>query len=285
LTAILTADLSNVDNPLGEHMTIHIAELQYPGSWIDSTDSTWAFKIQSMLQNMESDLVEAALALGDFEEAQARQLRSISNRVNAEDQSQQLNRRREIEGKLLEAKDISSLSFEERQAISEQVNIILKREQWAQGKLPMSYEIHRLMMHAKSFIYVLDGIGKTLAALGKTADVPASICTLKDSYYQQLPNLKEVRDSSHHMEDRVRSLGRNAKPLDLSHNDIPFVHAPAGGVLALNNLNGNRFGTTLADGHYGEVEISEHTLNIARDTVQDALDSFSWTGHPTHSPS
>ncbi len=46
----------------------------------------------------------------------------------------------------------------------------------------------------------------------------------------------------------------------------------------LDNLNGSKFGTTMADGHYGEIDVTHETLEIIRDIVQEVIYSFQWEG-------
>ncbi|MHB8825046.1 MAG: hypothetical protein ACYC5T_09470, partial [Thiobacillus sp.] len=61
-------------------------------------------------------------------------------------------------------------------------------------------------------------------------------------------------------------------------------HAPNGGVLILNSLNGNRFGCTMSDGHYGEVEVSAPSLQSLQQLLHDTLSSFNWRGPQQHLP-
>jgi hypothetical protein len=63
-----------------------------------------------------------------------------------------------------------------------------------------------------------------------------------------------------------------------------MVNAPAGGVLILESLNNNLFGTTMADGHYGEIEVSVGTLGLARECVQGVISAFAWKGWKRHEP-
>jgi len=39
-----------------------------------------------------------------------------------------------------------------------------------------------------------------------------------------------------------------------------MVSAPNGGLLILNSLNGAKYGSTMADGHYGEVDVSPESM-------------------------
>ena len=52
----------------------------------------------------------------------------------------------------------------------------------------------------------------------------------------------------------------------------------------LENLANNRFGTVMADGHYGEVEISPVVLGQVRDLFQGIINSFEWDGYVRHEP-
>lgn len=62
-----------------------------------------------------------------------------------------------------------------------------------------------------------------------------------------------------------------------------MVSAP-GGALILNSLNGNNFGATMADGHYGEVEVSQSSLGTIRDHIESLVGAFPWTGPEQHFP-
>ncbi|MCV5180175.1 hypothetical protein OFC21_32670, partial [Escherichia coli] len=82
------------------------------------------------------------------------------------------------------------------------------------------------------------------------------------------------------LEDRARGLGagREPKPLNLQPISNTFINAPQG-ALILNNLNGTKFGSTMSDGHYGEVDISPESLSKMQSIVQGVLDSFKWVGN------
>jgi hypothetical protein len=56
------------------------------------------------------------------------------------------------------------------------------------------------------------------------------------------------------------------------------IHAPGGGVIVLDMLDNNRYGGTLADGAYGEVEISAASVASAQQLIQQVFDAFSWRG-------
>ncbi len=53
----------------------------------------------------------------------------------------------------------------------------------------------------------------------------------------------------------------------------------------MNSLHNNRYGCTMADGHYGQVEVSQTSLRATANLVQGTLDAFDWTGPERSSPS
>jgi len=110
------------------------------------------------------------------------------------------------------------------------------------------------------------------------SQVPAHVIAVKDYFDRHLPDLRGVRNTDAHLEDRSRGLGASGKPLNLKGVDNQYVYAP--GALSLQNLYGNRYGSTMADGSHGEVEVSYKTLIFAACVVQTIIDAFQWEGEP-----
>jgi hypothetical protein len=63
------------------------------------------------------------------------------------------------------------------------------------------------------------------------------------------------------------------------------ISAPGGNVLILDCLNGNRFGCTMGDGHYGELEVSPQSLQSLCGLLHEVLQCFKWKGPAQHGPS
>ena len=88
----------------------------------------------------------------------------------------------------------------------------------------------------------------------------------------------------HHLEDRARGLGTGGKLLDLK----PVNNALASGnnvkLLAMNCLIGNKYGATMADGHYGEIDVSPESLQRLQKILQATLEAFRWSGSKQHEP-
>ncbi len=58
----------------------------------------------------------------------------------------------------------------------------------------------------------------------------------------------------------------------------PAVHAPAGGVLIMGLIAGNRLTYTTADGSCRDIEISAATVTTAQTAIQQALNAIPWQG-------
>jgi hypothetical protein len=112
-----------------------------------------------------------------------------------------------------------------------------------------------------------------------------AVAACEKEYVARFPHLKGVRDSVKHMEASGRGLDKNEKPLKLKPIDNSMIHAPQGGVLALNSLNNNVFGTTMNDGSCGEVEVSRRSSMKAQAYVQRMIECFKWRGPMRHYPS
>lgn len=63
------------------------------------------------------------------------------------------------------------------------------------------------------------------------------------------------------------------------------INAPHGGVLVVDQLTNDRYGGTLADGSYGEVEVSLKSAVVAQQAVQAAFDAWTWKGPTRMAPS
>jgi hypothetical protein len=259
----------------------YVFELTYPGTWLDYPDRDWAWRIEGHLKSLERRLAEATVSLSLFESERSRPHRGMDHDV----WEQESERRRQImealehSGSRCDPSDPSS--WERRHA---EVEVLFRREQWSRGQLPDTYEHALPFIYARSFLFALDGIDKFLGVLVQEPSLPPGVEMARQRFIGSFPQLREVRNSTAHAEDRTRGLGRGGKPLQLHPVTNPMVHAPGGGVLIVESLNGNCFGSTMADGHYGEVEVSAGSVAEARDCIQQVIDAFRWRGRPQHAP-
>lgn len=260
---------------------MYVYEIIKPGTWIDSEDRDWARNIEGILRNLESQFFEANLALNMFLNTISHDKSNMSRGQWETDSNRKAEIKKEIESKFINPHDHNNWD-----EIHLQTEITFKREQWKAGRIPREFQHNQAFMHARAFLYALDSFDKFLNVLKKTENVPAKIEEVHKKLGNNFSDLRGVRNTSQHMEDRSRGLGagRNPKPLELKPVDNQLVKAN-GGALLLNCLNGTKFGNTMSDGHYGEVDVSPQSMELVSSIFQEVLDSFQWKGSKSHLPS
>ncbi|MGC9458258.1 hypothetical protein [Vibrio genomosp. F10] len=259
---------------------MYIFEIIKPGTWLEHDDRESAWDIEGILRSIEGQFYEANLALNLFLNSIQRDSPSHSREQWEADSQRRTEIRKEIEAKY-DAHDRSKWD-----EISLEVEIVFKREQWQSGKIPREFQHNQSFIYARSFLYALDSFDKFMNVLKKQPNVPSSVSDLHSEIGKAFPNLRGVRNTSQHMEDRSRGLGagRNPQPLDLKPIDNQLVKSE-GGALMLNCLNGTKYGNTMSDGHYGEVDVSPASMEALHSIFQQVLDSFNWKGPKSHLPS
>lgn len=258
-----------------------VFEIVIPGTWLDYEDRDWAWRVHNQLRSIESQFFEANAALNLFTNAQSIRP-SFADRENGERDSQ---RRSEIQ-RAIEQERGGFQSRESWDEIHFETEVLFKREKWAKGSVPREFEHNLPFIYARAFLYALDAFDKFLGVLAKEDGVPAEVAMYHAKIAEVFPNLRGVRNTAQHLEDRARGLGagRNPQPLDLKPIDNGLISAPGGGVLALNCLNGSRYGCTMSDGHYGEVDVSPESMQHLQQILEGVLLSFKWRGPKQHAP-
>lgn len=263
-------------------MDMFVFEITTPGTWLDYEDRDWSWKIQSQLRSLESQFFEANTALNLFIHARAVRS-SFASRDNWERDS---HRRSEIQRAIEQERGVTT-SRDDWDAILFETDVRFKREQWSSGRAPREFEYNRPFIYARAFLYALDAFDKFLGVLAKEPNVPEQIAAFHVQMAEAFPHLRGVRNSAQHLEDRARGLGagKEPKPLDLKPITNNLINAPGGGVLVLNSLNGSRYGSTMSDGHYGEIDVAPEAMQNLQRILEGVLQSFKWRGPRQHAPS
>ncbi len=259
---------------------MYIFEFVVPGTWLDYEDRDWSWKVGGLLDNLQSQFFEANLALNLFSSSQ--QARTLPG-LNREKWERYAQLRSEIQ----QAVELESggMNFHENwEEIRFETDVRYKRELWARGATPREYEHNVSFLYARAFLYALDGFDKFLGVLAITENAPAELGDAHKKMAITFPSLRGVRNSAQHLEDRARALGVGGKPLILKPVDNEMIKAP-GGALILNSLNGSKYGSTMADGHYGEVDVSPESMAALQGLLSDVLNAFKWKGSKQHKPS
>nr|QJS05840.1 hypothetical protein [Psychrobacter sp.] len=261
-----------------------VFEIIIPGTGLDSEDREWAWKIERQLDSLQSQFFEANLALNLFISEQTSRSHSFSKDTWDADSKRRREIREVLEKELLEQ---GKSYWEIDDEISLKADIIFKREKWEQGNIPREFKHNLVFLYARAFLYALDAFDKFLGVLAKEDNVPEVITELHKKISSTFPDLRGVRNTTQHLEDRSRRLGagRNPKPLDLKPINNGFINAPNGGALVLNSLIGSKYGSTMADGHYGEIDVSPESMSHLQEILNSVLNSFKWSGSKQHKPS
>ncbi|MGI8732394.1 MAG: hypothetical protein ACR2LM_03715 [Pyrinomonadaceae bacterium] len=203
--------------------------------------------------------------------------------MNRENRERDQQRRSEIR-RAIEQEREAAMVRDSWDEIHFETEVRFKREQWSSGRVPREFEHNRPFIYARAFLYALDAFDKFLGVLAKEPNVPEQIAEFHAQIAESFPHLRGVRNTAQHLEDRARGLGTGRERLDLEPVTNNLIYAPSGGVLVLNNLNGSRYGSTMSDGHYGEIDVAPESMQQLQRILEGVLRSFQWRGSPRHLP-
>ncbi len=134
----------------------------------------------------------------------------------------------------------------------------------AQSVVPSSFRAQFPFMHAESFVFALDGIEKLMSVIAGWEGAPSEAIETFRVWSTEFPQLRDIRNSAHHTEDRIRGIGKPGKVMN-----VP--------VIDMGNLGGSEFSITVADGSVQTIDVSLSTLVRAQVLVQQMHDAFVWT--------
>src|SRR2546428_13517391 len=118
---------------------MQVAELTYPGVWIDLPNQQQAHALYSLLLVIEQKLTEASVALNLFEAACA-QSRTSHTR---EEWERNAERRQELVVKYEREQETGHTGIPDLSHYAEmnyQADVEAKREDWLAGRLPLAYQ-------------------------------------------------------------------------------------------------------------------------------------------------
>lgn len=262
----------------------YVFEISFPGNRLDYTDREWAALIHEYLRLLEDQFTDAVVALNLFEAELAGPINSPRVKDQEESSTEEDQLRHSLERNLLDEMG-SDAFFQMYPAILHYIALEMRRHRWKSGQLPHEYQRRILGIYAHAFVYALDSFQKVLEQLVKEPAVPPGVDNELQMFKNALPHLKGVRDSAHHLENRGVGRDRNGNPLQLKPINNRIIRAPAGGVLVLNCLMGDRLWYTKADGTLGEMKITRECIEKAGEIFQSVIKAFRWTGRPRLIPS
>lgn len=131
-----------------------------------------------------------------------------------------------------------------------------------------STEVDQRLRHvyAKSFVYALDTITQIVRVLEKQEQLSEVASHQCKRFLSKFGELRGLRNSLQHIEDRLRGIGRDRKSIPSN-------------LLVLGAFRDNNYyGATTSDGRYVEIEISDSVLTEAYSIIKDLVWCFDWLG-------
>jgi hypothetical protein len=250
---------------------MHLYALRFPG---DQLNEPRAPEAQSLINLIREMLDEACVALELYNEFQAQSLRPVGIGCPSDADLQRAN-------EIFRERLTWDPEFQMMQAVRE-----AHREHWRAGRgRPLWYIMGRERIAQKSFVYALDTARAAAELLAKTPSLEARVRPHYDALATVAPNLREVRNSAHHEEDRVRMRKGHGKPITpvATSLDTPVGQVLVDGTCA--NIDfGGQYAYTMADGRTGVVEVSAATLDKVAACVQAIANALRWTGRAQYAP-
>jgi len=244
--------------------------ITYPGTWIDLPDPQVAHELSGLLSLVESSLTEAAISLGAYIAS-----RNVPNRrmPGPEAWQQRIDESRLYENQIRVERGISEYDFARRDEIRAEVDRRRLNAAFAAGILPEAYRHRMAFVHAKGFLTATHRIRLAIDQCTQFSAIETASTAACDAIDAALPKLKGVRDSSAHVDERVRGMARGK------------LISPRGGALFIENLFNDNFGGTMVDGNHGEVPVTIHAFEQLVAVVQDFLNKLPWRGSERVAPS
>jgi len=242
---------------------MYIAEIVYPGTWLDIEDREVAFEVEGMLRHLVDLVSEAAVTLTMFEQSH-----SVRQDPKAE-WERDATIRQEIDEQL--RSEVGDLHFRDFDKYHLELDRRVKKRKAELGIAPRSY-LHKIpFIHAHSFVYAVDSFGKFLEELCSYDVARKVVSDCRDEFNARLPSVRKIRNSALHMEDRSR---RYASSQDKKQRKRMEVN----GFLGLSNLEGTNLCYTIDDGSYQRISISVETLTVLVEVANKVLAAFPWRG-------
>jgi hypothetical protein len=249
---------------------MHIAEVIYPGTWLDISDRELAFELEGMLRNLEDRVAEAAITLTMFES-------SASSHADLRAEWERDARiRQEVDDHLrAEVGDAYFHDFDRYRLESER-RVLRKKAEL--DVVPRTYSHKVPFIHAHSFVFAVDSFGRFLDEICDYNPIPQGVSETRDEFDRRLPMVRKIRNSAMHLEDRSRRYASASDKRKGKRMDVQ-------GFLGLSNLEGNLLCYTIDDGTYQKIAINQDTLLVLVETLNKVLHAFPWKGPPHVAPS
>jgi hypothetical protein len=253
------------------------------GDWTEGLDQDVARQVKTLCELMEQNVMDAALAVRMREDALADGRRWPDDRAELENR-----RLKELEA--TEPVVAAETPRNRRRRLEIQATRDVLKARWDADEFPRDYFDRLQELHAQTFIAALARLRRTIGCMAKldTGDAKRKIIDAREKFDVALPNVKHIRDSVEHAEDRLRGLDKDKKPMTVGPIENERFKAARGGLIAAGIMDMARrhYGWTADNGSYVEVEVTYGAAADAAEIVQSIFNAIPWKGgDPRFSPS
>ncbi|WP_407572151.1 hypothetical protein [Deinococcus altitudinis] len=169
-------------------------------------------------------------------------------------------------------------------------DLIYNREQWERGILPHSFRENFALIQARGFLFAADTLSQILNVLIADPYIPEKAKASARQFKIEFPELRMVRNSAHHTEDRIRSLKFPRKKIEdaiIHTKEVKKfgIHAREGiGLIMHSNLQDNTLTYITEDGNATGFDITEANLQKMHPILQEFINSFDWRSFEQNFP-
>jgi hypothetical protein len=255
-------------------MRYFILEITKPGSWLEHLDDkTKNNELRKLIDQLIQNFYEANTCLNLY-------LQQVDNSHNTSIETENGLRQKAFEE--FQKTEINNLSYKEKNF---QQNVYIKKYLWRNGIPPRTLQGNKIFIYARMYMFSIDNFSKILNVLvNRSYEPPVILDDILKDFNKLFPDIRGVRNSAHHLEDIIRLKGKiknKIVPIELKPVDNLGIRGVA---LITNSLINNKYGQTMANGEYGEVEVSIETFSELRSLLQKIIDSYKWEGQQEHLP-
>ena len=256
---------------------MRVFEIACPGLWVDLEDKDLGLRVGGYVDDLRIRLGEAATILELFEQAQNERHTRTEEMMNADadaiEDSAERRQFDELTRQMIEAPE-KGADFLRDWQVRQRLKL---RRQWDGGVVPNEYSRQLPFIYARAFLFAMWTIGNAFKCVAQCEDLPPESIDACNEFHSALPDLKGLRDSSAHVDERIDGKARG-KAIEADAIDGPIVKAPAGSVLFVENLLNNRFVGTTADGAMAGIDVSAGTVAHVQRCLQNLILTLPWVG-------
>lgn len=257
-------------------LTKTVFEISVPGMVLLPGSVRDEHEIETLLSSTISSFYEANTALWLFTDAiEAKSRRSDARKSLDEIIDSENAQRKEIYDQLIEERGSFFGIHAETELIFKKRRLEENVALWKEGKLPTEFESNLPLLYAHGFLFALDYIERFLSVLADNHDIPTKAQEAIIRISAELPQIRDIRNSAHHKEDRIRGLATSKKQIAFPNN----IHA-----IILSGLVNRTLTYTVASGHILGLDVTDETLRIVHVIIQDIINAFAWEGIPSSRP-